>query len=86
VDDAADGAARLTPDRNHVAPIAHSDGHVRHLLVRLELSHDTLEQPHQFGFGAAQLATKSSELRRRVVADAAVVGEYSLEGSLVLLG
>ena len=83
--DAAYLADSFAPHRDHVAPLAHGDRHVRRAVVGLERAHHALENAHQLSVGRTQLAPDPAQRGRRLVADRAVLANGALDGLLFRL-
>ncbi len=82
VDDAAHRAARLATDRNHVPAVPHRHRHVGDALMRLQPSHQALEQLHELAFRGAQLAAQTPQRRRCIVAHRAIGIDGALDRAL----
>ncbi len=79
VDDPAHISARTAPHRHHPAPVANGDRKIRHLMMRLQLCHLALKQPHQFSLGATQILSYTTQRRRRIVLHRPVIGNCTMD-------
>jgi len=77
--DPTNGPPRFAADRDHIPPVPNGHRHVGHLLMRLELCHDALEQPNELRLRPTQLAAQPTQLRRCIVSHGAVVRQDALQ-------
>ncbi len=73
VDDGFDAPLELSPQRDHVAPIALGDDGLLQVLAAVGVAHQALELGHQAVVGHAQVAADGRQLIRGGVEDLAAV-------------